>query len=176
MTNIDGMLTWTTVLAISTSVMALAIGITAAFAIGQWLHFKKSRYSALLMQIIEMWNSTDYIRARNMISQHACGKTAEETADKFKESMISLDNNNAEEYLVMVKVANFFENLGFLTCKKDYLTREDAIELFGGAARHYWNMFSALAKYDRSEREVKRPDVWIYFEKLALEVLKKQDA
>ena len=61
-----------------------------------------------------------------------------------------------------------FENLGFLTCK-DYLERKDALELFGGAAKNYWNMFSGWADYDRREREKPHPDAWEYFEKFALE-------
>jgi hypothetical protein len=170
----DWILTWTTVLAISTSVMALAIVITAIFALVQWLHYKKARYSALLMQIIEMWNSTDYVVARNMIARHACGENEEDIANNFRESMLALDNGNSQDYLIMIKVANFFENLGFLTCKKDYLTPEDALDLFGGAARYYWGIFRALAIYDRTERKPKRTDVWIYFEKLASEALKKQ--
>lgn len=176
MTNIDWTLAWTTILGISTAVMALAIGITAVFAIVQLLHFKKSRYSALLMQVIEVWNSTDYVMARNMIAKHTHGKTEEEVANNFKESMITLDKDSSEDYLTMIKVANFFEYLGFLTCKKDYLTREDALDQFGGASRYYWSIFSALAYYDRLEREPKRTDVWIYFEKLAKEALKEYSA
>lgn len=169
------MLIWNIVLAIATSVMAIAIGVMAGFAIVQWLHFKKARYSTLLMQLDQMWNSLEYSKARNMVNQYAYGSTPEEASKNLKEAMISFDEANAEEYLTMVKIANFFENLGFLACKH-YLTREDALELFGGATRNYWNMFSALAKYDKSERDDKRPDVWIYFEKLALEVSKKKDA
>lgn len=165
-------LTWNTVLGISTFVMALAIGVMAVFAIVQWQHFKKARYSTLLIQLGQMWNSEEYIEARNMVNQYAYGSTPEEGAQNLRETMISFDEANAVEYFVMVKVANFFENLGFLTCK-DYLTQQDALEAFGGAARNYWNKFSALAKYDRSERDVKRPDVWIYFEKLALEAPKQ---
>ena len=176
MTNVDWTLTWTTVLAISTFVMSLAIGITAIFAIVQWLHFKKSRYSALLMQVLEAWNSKDYVMARNMIAKQTRGDTTEEVANNFKESMIELDRNSSEDYLTMIKVANFFEYLGFLTCKKDYLTLEDALDQFGGASRYYWSIFYALAYYDRREREPKRTDVWIYFEELALEALKKYGA
>ena len=172
MANIDWTLTWNMILAIFTAVMALAIGIMATFAIIQWKHFKKARYSALLMQLDQMWNSTEYIKARNKVNEYAKGSTQEEKSKTLKDTMVSLDEANAEEYLTAVRIANFFENLGFLTCK-DYLTREDALELFGGAARNYWNLFSALAQYDRSERDVKRTDVWIYFEKLALEASNK---
>jgi len=161
------MLVWTIVLAISTSVMAIAIGFTAGFAIVQWCSFKKSRHSALLMQIVDMWNSNDYITARNMIGKHSSRKTMSERSNNFKNTMVSLDQNNTPDYLIMVRVANFFENLGYLTCKKDYLPKDDALELFAGSAKYYWTLFSALANYDRNEREPKRPKVWEYFEKLA---------
>ena len=87
--------------------------------------------------------------------------------------MISLDESNSDDYFTMVTVANFFENLGFLTCK-GYLARKDALELFGGAALNYWNIFSKLAYYDRYERETKRTDAWLYFEKLALTAAKNK--
>jgi len=86
--------------------------------------------------------------------------------------LIRFDATNAEEFFVMIRIANFFENLGFLGRKK-YLNKKDALELFGDTAKSYWNLFSAFVSYQREEREKKQPAAWIYFEDLAAGFTKK---
>jgi len=101
-----------------------------------------------------------------MINQYGCGSTLEEASKNLKKSLIAFEKDNTEEYYIIVRVPNFFENLGLLVCT-GYLNRNDAVELFGGATKNYWRLFSAVINYDRSERDEPRPDVWVYFEKLA---------
>jgi len=163
---IDWTLTWNTVLAISTAIMALAIVITAIFAIVQLWNIKKSRCSDLLMRLDEIWDSNDYIRSRAMINQHAGGSTLEEGSHNLRESLVSLDEANAEEYFIMIRIANFFENLGFLVYK-DYLNRKDALELFGSSAQRYWKLFFEFTSYRRYDGTPKQRDAWIYFESLS---------
>jgi len=172
MTNIDWTLTWNAVLAISTVIMALAIIVTAGFAIVQLWNIKKSRCSDLLMRLDQIWDSNDYIRSRSMINQHASGSTLEEASQNLKESLVSLSEANAEEYFIMVRIANFFENLGFLVYK-DYLNRKDALELFGSAVRRYWKLFFGFVSDRRSESPPTQLDAWIYFEKLSMGVPKE---
>lgn len=175
MTYIDWTLTWSTVLAISTALMALAVAGTAVFAIVQLCNIKKARNSDLLMRLDQIWDSKDYIHSRKMINQYGYGSTPEEASQNLKEAMISFDEANTEEYFIMIRVANFFENLGLLTCK-NYLKPKDALELFGGAAKNYWNIFSVWANYARHKRDNPHPDAWVYFEKLALEFPKEKGA
>ena len=80
---------------------------------------------------------------------------------------MAFDEADDEEFYIIVRIADFFENLGFLGRKK-YIIREDALELFGDTARNYWNLFSALVKYLRTERVNPQPGAWVYFEDLAL--------
>lgn len=172
MANIDWTLTWNTVLAISTALMVLAIAITAGYAIVQLRHIKKTRCSDLLMRLDEIWDSKDYIHSRWMINKYGYGTTLEEASQNLKEAMMSFDEVNAEEYFIIVRVANFFENLGLLT-HNDYLTRKEALGLFGSAARRYWRLFSDFAYYRRQYSTPKQSDAWVYFESLSMEVLKK---
>ena len=88
--GIDWTLTWNTVLAISTSIMAIAIVAGACLAVLQLVHIRKSRYSSLLMQLHQTWDSKEYIK--------------------------SLDADDAVEFYEIVRLANFFENLGYLVC------------------------------------------------------------
>lgn len=166
MTNIDWALTWNTVLAISTAVMALAITATVIYA---WLtvrHNKKARYSNLLMMLHKMWDSKEYIKSRMLVNQYCSGSTQEESCQNLKEAVVTFDENDAEEFYIIVRIANFFENLGFLGRKK-YIVKEDALELFGTTAKNYWKLFSDLVKYLRHERVDKQSDAWIYFEDFA---------
>ena len=172
MTNIDWALTWNAVLAISTAVMASAIIATAIFAVWHLLHIKKARYSDLLMRLHQIWDSKEYIRSRRMVNQYSSGSTPEEASQNLKESMKSFDEVDAEEFFIMIRLANFFENLGYLTCK-GYLGRKHALELFGSAAKRYWSLFFGFVSYQRHERVQAQPDAWIYFEDLALEFPKK---
>lgn len=164
---IDWMLTWTTVLAISTGLMAFAIIVTAVYAVIQLIDIRRTRCSNLLMQIYQTWDSDEYIKSRTMINQHCCAENLHESPKKLKEAMKAYEDKDAEEYYIMLRVANFFENLGFLGYKK-YLNKNDAIDLFGDTAENYWNLFSAMAKYDKCEREDRQPEAWVYFEELAL--------
>ncbi len=162
----EWMLTWNTVLAISTAVMVLAIGATVIYA---WLtvrHNKKARYSDLLMRLHQIWDSKAYIQSRRMVNQYCSGTTPEEECQNLKEAIVTFDETDAEEFYIIVRISNFFENLGFLG-RKEYIIREDALELFGAAARYYWNYFSATAQYLRFEAVKKQPDAWIYFEDFA---------
>jgi hypothetical protein len=166
MSIIDWNLTWNMILAIATVVMALAIIATAIFAIIQLSHIKKSRYSGLLMQLHQTWESKEYTRPRRLINQHCGNSTMEEASQKLKESLKSWDETDAEEFYSVVRLANFFENLGYLVCN-GHLGREDALELFGSTAKRYWELLFVSINYHRTERENPQPDAWIYFEYLA---------
>ena len=172
MTYIDWTLTWNTVLAISTAIMALAIIATAVFASVQLWNIKKARCSDLLMRLDQIWDSNDYICSRSMINQHASGSTFEEASQNLKESLVPLDEANAEEYFIMVRIANFFENLGFLVCK-GYLNHKDAFELFGSSVQRYWKLFSEFAYYRRCDGTPKQQDAWIHFESLGTTIPKE---
>ena len=167
MAAVDWNLTWNMVLAISTGVMAIAIVVMATFAVIQLHHIENARCSNLLMQLHQTWDSDEYIQSRKMINQYSSAPTLEEGSQKLKKVMISFEDKDAQEYFTMLRIANFFENLGFLGWKK-YLKRKDALDLFGDTAENYWNLFSALVKYDKYERSDPQPNAWVYFEKLAL--------
>ena len=172
MANIDWTLTWNTVLAIATALMALAIVITAIFAIVQLWNIKKARYSDLLMRLDQIWDSKDYIRSRSMVNQHASGSTLGEASKNLKESLVALREAKEEDYFIMVRIANFFENLGFIIFN-GYLNRKDALELFGSATRRYWRLFFDFVCYCRNESIPKQLDAWVYFENLSTGVPKE---
>lgn len=160
-------------MAIATSIMALAILATAIYAVIQLIDIRGTRCSNLLMQLHQTWDSAEYIKSRTMINKHCCAPDLDACSQKLKEAMKNYEDDDAEEYYTMLRVANFFENLGFLGHKK-YLKRKDAIDLFGDTATNYWNLFSAMAKYDRYEREDPQPEAWVYFEELASEFPNKK--
>jgi len=174
MANINWTLTWNTVAAISTALMAVTIIFTVIFAVKQLLSMKGTRCSDLLMELDQTWNSKEYIRSRKMIHDYSHSSNSEEAPQSLKEALKTFEETNAEEFFIMIRIANFFENLGFLGRKK-YLDRKDALELFGDTAQNYWNLFSAFVSYQREEREEKQPRAWVYFEDLASRFTKVPD-
>ncbi len=167
MDGIDWTLTWNTVLAIATVVMALAVAATVIYA---WLtvhHNKKARYADLLMRLNQTWDSKQFIKSRMLVNKYCHGITPEESCQNLKKAVVYFDKTDMEEFYIIVRIANFFENLGFLG-RKGYIIKEDSVELFGPTAKNYWNMFSSLVKYHRCEREDPQPDAWLYFEDFAL--------
>ena len=165
MANIDWLLTWNTVLAIATALMASAIIVTAIFAVRQLLHIRDTRCSDLLMRLHQTWDSNEYIQSRRLINKYSEGSTPEEASQNLKESIKSFLEANAREFFIMLRLANFFENLGYLTYK-GYLDHKQALELFGSAAKRYWGLFLGYVNYQRNERPQTQPDAWIYFEGL----------
>lgn len=98
MSNIDWTVTWNTVLAVSTTVMALAIAATVIYA---WLtlrHNKKARYADLLMRLHEIWDSKEYIQSRMMVNKYCHGTTPEESCQNLKGAVVAFDKNDAEEF------------------------------------------------------------------------------
>ena len=163
---IDWMLTWTTVLAIFTALMSLAIIIAGFFAGKQLQHIKRANNSSLIMQLHQTWDSQEYIHSRTMINQHNKGSTPEEASRNLTESLKSFNETDADEFFIMARIANFFENLGYLTCE-GHLESKHALELFGSPAKRYWRLFSGLINFLREESDEAQPDAWVYFQYLA---------
>jgi hypothetical protein len=164
---IDWMLTWsTTVLAISTAIMAGAIAITAGYAIVQLIHAKKARYSSLLMQLHQIWQSNEYIEARTMMNRYCTGISLEDAAKAITKSLKRLDETNVKKYFVIIRPAEYFENLGFLACN-GHLEGKQAIELFGDAAARYWKLYKGFAEYKQKHDPLSKR-MWVNFEYLAL--------
>ncbi len=163
MANIDWMLTWSTVLAIATALMALAIIVTAIYAAIQLRHIKKTRSSTILMELHQIWDSDEYIKSRMLVNQYYSGINDKAASKNLIKNFESFEVRNSEEFFLLVRMANFFENLGYSVCE-GHLTREQAIALFGGAAKGYWRL---LEDYIRLYRIKAQPNVWVYFEYLA---------
>lgn len=157
---------WNAVLAISTLVMALAIIITAVFAIIQLNHIKRARYSDLLMRFDQIWDSEEFRRSRHFINSNAKGATLKESSICLKEILIPLDEGDSPKYYDTIIIANFFESLGRLACM-EYMKKDDVIEMYGSAARRYWELFSEFTQYLRFESKRNTPSAWICFECLA---------
>jgi hypothetical protein len=165
MVNTDWALVWSATLSISTALMASAIITTAIFAVVQLRHIKRARYSSLLMQLLQTWDSNEYIMSRRIFNQYS-NAPMEQASQKFKEAIKSFDEVDADEFYLIVRIPNFFENLGYLTCY-GHLDRKHALELFGETAKRYWELLLEFVKYQRNERIPPQPNAWVYFEYLA---------
>jgi len=157
---------WEAMLAISTFVMALAIIASAFYAANQLHHLKKTRYSTLLMDLTRLWECEENIQSRQLINRCCEQLPLIEANAKLYKCAREWDGENSDEFYKLIRLANFFENAGFLVCGKD-LDRKDILDLLGSAASKYWSLLEAVIKYQRTERVQPQPDAWEYFECLA---------
>ena len=165
MSTSDWMLVWSAILALSTVIMAIAIGFTAIYAAVQLRHLKRARRSSILMELAQAWDSDKNVEARKILSVYSEGIPFDKAAKDLASDVKILDKENADKFYTIVRVANFFENLGLLTCE-GHLDRKDAMELFGSAAKRYWLLMKDVANYQRKEADKPQPDIWKYFEYL----------
>ncbi len=165
---------WNALLAISTTVMALAIATTAVFALIQLSDIKKTRYSALLMQLIQIWNSNEIIQSRKTLKIYSQEATLGEAASKLVKDFQMQDKNNTDLYYELVRLADFFESLGYLTCNGQ-LDEKHSLEVFGSAARKHWLVMKEVANYQRTKPDNPQGDMWKYFEYLGKGCNKKDE-
>ena len=67
MTNIDWVLTWNMVQAVFTALMAIAIGVTAVFAVKQLREAARARHAEVLGRIHEILGDPKVIAARQIV-------------------------------------------------------------------------------------------------------------
>jgi len=156
---------WNAVLAISTSAMAIAIVFSAFYAAIQLQDIKKTRHSALLMQLHQIWDSDSLINARQILNEYCEDISFKEAGVQIAKDVRLLDRENQDKFYIIVRLANFFENLGYLTCK-GHLDKKHSLEIFGSAANKYWLLMKDIAYYKRTKPDKAQPDIWKYFEYL----------
>lgn len=115
---------------------------------------RRATESDILMRIAEIWDSEDFIKARQLVGKHE---------DNLQEVIQKYEKENQEEYFLITKVANYFENVGVLI-DRGYLPRDLVMDLFGDSAGYYYELYQNYITVSRQRGDT---DLYEHFERLA---------
>jgi len=149
MTNVDWMLTWNTVQAVFTALMAIAIIVAAVFAVRQLREAARARHAEVLSQIHEILGDPKVVAAR---------QTVKSLPQNFEIESLNDQQRNAVEL-----VTRSFDRVGFyLRCK---LIPEDLVlPEYPGALWHW----QKLKHYVEHQRKAEGYEARCFFEYMAL--------
>lgn len=116
-------------------------------------HFKKSRQQEFILNMSCMWDSEPFVESKRLIREIASSNK------DLREALLGYRKNSKIEYYVLMRVPNYFEDLGFLV-KEGYLDVRVADSLFGRAIIMHYRYFR---NYIQSERDPTNPESCEYF-------------
>jgi hypothetical protein len=112
---------------------------------GQLQTLEKDRHSDLILRFCERWDSPRLIESRQHISQ--CITSGKSLADHLEEC----EKHDVAEFLVLIGVADFFEDMAFLV-RNDYLGEIKLVEgLFGASILLYHDYYSRHIEKHRKD-------------------------
>lgn len=127
----------------------------AIFAILQLRATRRISYAALLVKLAMDWNSEEFIKSRKRILEVAPIELSEvEQRSKLKEQFLTAQKERAEDFFILTKPLDFFEDLAFLI-RKHYIPMEDVRRTFGDAMVVYHDIFKECIDELRSLPENK---------------------
>lgn len=128
------------------SIGALLLLWVAAVAMFQLRAGRRTSYAELLGRLTEEWNSDSFIKSRHLIMKLAPVEMEEgEQRRNVKERMKVARQEKHEDYFLLTKPLDFFEELAFLI-RKDYIPLEDAQRTFGDPMIEYYKLFEDCVK------------------------------
>ena len=141
-------------MALATSLIALSAFYALVFQLRGMSEERRARESETLMRITQRWDSEELIKARLFVAEHK---------DELKEAIEEYQEQNREEYFLITKVANYFEDIGSLA-DRGYLRRKLIKDLLGDAAKYYYRLYQT---YITQNRQKGATNLYEHFERLA---------
>jgi len=148
MTNVDWVLTWSMVQAVFTALMAIAIAVTAFFAVKQLREAARARHAEVLSRIHEILGDPEVVAARQIV--------------KSLPQNFEIESLNDQQRSAVELVTRSFDRVGFyLWCK---LISEDLVlPEYPGALWHW----QKLEHYVKRQREAEGYEARCFFEYMA---------
>ena len=129
--------------------------VAAIFAILQLRAARRISYADLLVKLAMDWNCEEFIKSRKRILEVApIGLSEVEQRSKLKEQFLTAQKDRSEDFFILTKPLDFFENLALLI-RKHYIPMEDASRTFGDAMVVYHDIFKGCIDELRSRPENK---------------------
>lgn len=108
---------------------------------------EEARQAQSLLSFLERRESDSLVKARQMVSS----LNEEELAKAAEEA----DRKNSEDYFTLMRVADFFEDLGF-ACKTGYVKNEDVLDEMGAPVGFYYERHQRVIENLRKRQPATR--------------------
>ncbi len=119
------------------------------------LHFiRKSEHTQLIMNLYDKWDSDSLIESRNIIQSLGNNKVVVNKMARL----------NKKDYLIALRVCNFFETLGFFVKTKSLAIKDVKIWMGEGIIYYYENVFEDYIMQKR--KDIAKDDYFKNFEYL----------
>jgi len=151
-------ITWTDVViavaAALTFVVLLAAAICAWFELR---HRERDREAQLLADLSRRWDEESLTEPRQLVEEY-------KERNKLKQAMVNFRDKNDKEAYVLLRLPDFFEELGLLVRNK-CLSLQLAKDMFGTAIKYHYNRYEPIIKLLR--KKYKDETIYEFFEGLA---------
>jgi len=160
MEQIEGV-TWTDIVTAIAAVLAFGVLIFAALYARHQLHsMEKTREAQLLADLSRRWDEELLTESRQAVGKYKNGS-------ELSQSLEELRNRSDEQYYVILRLPDFFEDLGLLVNKK-CLSLQLAKDMFGTAVKYHYNLYKDTIENMR--KIYKDQTIYKFFEDLAEEI------
>lgn len=118
----------------------------AVVAMFQLRAARRTSYADLLVRLAEEWNSDSFIESRRLVMRLTpVGMEQEKQRSQVMERMKTAEQKGHNDYFLLTRPLDFFEELAFLI-RKNYILLEDARRTFGGPMVNYYKLFEDYVK------------------------------
>ena len=148
------------VTAIAAALTAGVLIFAAIYARRQLHSMERAREAQLLVDLSRRWDEEPLVQSRRAV------ETYKDTSELWQ-ALKNLKKKNHEQYYVLLKVANFYEDLALLINEK-CLTAELVKNMLGDAIKHYYELYEVTIKEMREKYKSSR--IYENFEDLAKKV------
>ncbi len=156
---------WTAVAAIATAVGSIAVFATLVFAARQLSRTAKTAESEHLADVLRKWDDERLEEARHAVNQY-------DGRDQLLQALVDGDAQSTKDYFVLLRVPNFFEDVGNLVFDQKVVRIESVRHGLRGSVRYYWQLFEPFAQRLQEEQRKRGEEATVFeaFRKLAEQV------
>lgn len=126
---------------------AIFTALIAWFAFVLSRSLQKARQAESLLNFLERWENDSLVKARQMVSS----LTMETLAIAVEEA----DRASSESYFTLIRVADFFEDMGY-ACKSAYVRTKDVLDEMGAPVAFYYELYQRVIENLRGREPAKR--------------------
>ena len=139
----DWTMIWTAVYAAFTAFIAAALFFAGVAAVSQIRSMERARQGQLLTELSRRWEELWECRQKaNRFQGNPVG---------LHQALMKLERRNHRDYFALVRLPNFFEDLGILV-DEDIISAELVKNSRGGQIKYYWDLYQC---YIRAQQKIR---------------------
>ncbi len=157
MEQIDAV-TWTDIVTAIAALFTFGVLTFAAFYARHQLHsLERTREAQLLSDLSRRWDEELLGESRQAVEKYKDGT-------KLKQALKELKENNNKQYYVLLRLPDFYEDLGLLVTNK-CLSPQLAKDMFGTVIKYHYARYKSTIQFMRGKYKDKT--IYKFFEDLA---------